>query len=223
MKKFINLCKKPFLIASTSVFALFFIMLIVLWSLPHGNKYVYEKNIAMADTSIKMVFEFKDGQIKATSQNYTNGQGQTIEESGEYKIEKGILYDVEGNTFTKVGKINAFTIKIDVDELMDILGMADEEMTVTDLNQLKTYMRLIYGKEIVMVCSLTTALRTTAIVFASIFGTIAVACLVLLILDKKGIIKYKEDKPDVEVDEVSSSLEEAVVETIETPNDTKTE
>ena len=211
MKKFINLCKKPFLIASTSVFVLFFIALIVLVCLPRGNSYSYERDMTVA--SIKMKMTFKGD--KVTMDTYTNSLGEESNqtETGDYRIEKGNLYSVEDGKVVKVGDINAFKITINTDELMDIMIGADAEITAEEAVQLKAYMRLIYGKEIVLVCGLTTALRTTSIVLMSVSGAVAVACLVLLILDKKGIIKYKEDKPVVEVDEVSGNTVEAVVET----------
>ena len=42
LKKFVDLCKKPILIASAVIFAAFMVTIIVVSCLPHANKYSYK-------------------------------------------------------------------------------------------------------------------------------------------------------------------------------------
>ncbi len=217
MRKFINFCKKPLLIATASVFGLFLIMLIVVCAIPRGNKYEYNKTFF--GQSINMSFSFEDGKMVADTSGMT-GEEDIQVSPVEYKIEKGILYSIENGISEKVGKINSFKIVVDVNDIIENMKKEFEQGTegsenpyepgeIVDVEQMSQMIRFIFGKEIVLKCNLTIALRTTSIVFVSVFGVIAALCVVLLILDKKGVIKYKEDKmTETNVETLPTTVEE---------------
>lgn len=229
MKKFINFCKKPLLITSLVVFGLFFAMLIVLWSIPHSNVYSFKKSMGIfGKMEIEMKFKNNKLEMRANMdslKDYVDFEAPETEVVF-YDIYRGKLYVFENNENVEVGKINAFTIKMDT--MKTINGSKDEfyeaakneGYSTEQINEMWQQeivgARFMFGNEIVFKCALTIALRTTAIVFISVFGAIGAICLIIFILDKKGVIKYKEEvNPDilVEVETVSSSLssEESVV------------
>lgn len=223
MRKFINFCKKPLFIASSVIFGLFLAMLIVVCALPRGNKYKYEGRILFE--SVAMELEFKNGKIYADSSSMNiMPDTQNVPECSDYKIENGILYEIENGKTVKIGKINAFKIVIDVEDLLAESksefpdgGIVVDETTGKKMTyeQLVMMLKMFMGDKIELECAMNIALHTTAIVFVSVFGTVALACLIIFVLDKKGVIKHKDETEPalVEVETISSSLpeDEAVI------------
>lgn len=191
MKKFINFCKKPLLIASSAVFAAFLIVLIVVSCLSHGKTYSLEMNMGFATMKEEIVLKSND---VVEVNIYVNDELMpNMGARGTYKIANKTLYVTNSDGETeKLGKIDAY--KIDLD-LTALLGDEDVPETV-----------LAMVKDAKMTCELNVNLRTTAIVFMSVFGVVAAACLVLFVLDKKGVIKYKEKS--TEVNSTTSTVEE---------------
>ncbi len=171
MKKFVNMCKKSLLIATSTVFLCFMIAVIVISCLPHGNKYVFKMSIM--GISEKIVYELKDDTLEVRA--YVNGIDVTKDMFGQdvisakYFIKDGVLFTENGGNVTRVGKINAYTI---------VLDSSNEEAEKFKGMKLK--------------CPVTCGLRDFSISMIVISGVGAIGCVVLLVLDKKGKIKYKE-------------------------------
>lgn len=172
MKKFVNLCKKSLLIATSTVFLCFMIAVIVISCLPHGNEYVFK--ISLMGMTEKIVYDFKEDdtiEIKA----YVNGVDVTKDMFGQdvvsakYFIKGGTLFTVNGETVTRVGKINAYTI---------VLDSSNEEADMVRGMKLN--------------CPVTCGLRDFSIAMIVISGLGAIGCVVVTVLDKKGKLKYKE-------------------------------
>jgi len=182
MKKFVNLCKKPLLIATAVVFALFLILVIAVSCLPHGNKYVFEIGITGYTQRVEYVLK-GNGMLELKA--YVNGVDKTEEMFGKetsvpYSIEKGVLYIKNPTTgeSQKVGKINAYRIILDSEE-------PDAEMAV--------------GMK--MTCPLTCGLRDASIAFIVLGGLGLAGCIVVLVLDKKGLIKYNKQTQAVSAED----------------------
>lgn len=171
MKKFVNMCKKSLLIATSTVFLCFMIAVIVISCLPHGNKYVFKMSIM--GISEKIVYELKDDTLEVRA--YVNGIDVTKDMFGQdvvaakYFIKDGVLFTENGGNVTRVGKINAYTI---------VLDSSNEEADMVRGMKLN--------------CPVTCGLRDFSIAMIVISGLGAIGCVVLLVLDKKGKIKYKE-------------------------------
>ncbi len=225
MKKFINFCKKPLLIAFASLFGAFLIMLIVVCCVPHGNSYKYHRDIM--GKSLDFQFSFKNGKMVSDFGESELGgtpgtEGQDAKSmSTDYKIEKGILYEIVNGQQTKIGKINSFKLVINIEESFEQarqdfpaeLPIGPNGETVTFDELVATFKEML-GSEMEFTCATTIALRTTSIVMISVFGALTAVCVVLLILDKKGIIKYKENSNEetvVEVETVSSTTDSSNV------------
>lgn len=172
MKKFVNMCKKSLLIATSTVFLCFMIAVIVISCLPHGNKYVFK--ISLMGMTEKIVYDFKEDdtiEIKA----YINGVDVTKDMYGQdvisakYFIKDGVLFTENGGNVTRVGKINAYTI---------VLDSSNEEADMVRGMKLN--------------CPVTCGLRDFSIAMIVISGLGAIGCVVVMLLDKKGKIKYKE-------------------------------
>ena len=182
MKKFINFCKKPLLIASCAIFFAFMVALIVVSCLPHGKTYTLEAKMGIASLKEEIVLKNND---TVEINVYINDELMTdMGAKGTYKIINKSLYVASDGSTEKIGKINAYTIDIDWAALMG------EDVDAATLALLK---------DAKMTCKANVNFRTSAIVLMSFFGVVAVACGVVVVLDKKGIIKYKlEDVIDTE-------------------------
>ena len=164
MKKLIDFAKKPLLYIASSVFVLFTLILVVVSCLPRGNKYTYTMETAGVTVEVSYIFDDDD---ELEIETYVLGEYD--KEEGEYQIKKGELFvRAKGaSEWNKIGKINAYEI------------VAESEEAGIKL-------------KVVMECALTKAIRTVSIVLMSVSGVFALACVAIIILDKKGIIKVKE-------------------------------
>lgn len=187
MKKLINFCKKPLLIISIVGFVVFMVSLITVCAIPHGNKYKYELGVAGQEVESEITFNGKEVNVET----WLNEKLQSST-TWEYKIKNGKLYAITNGESEYLGKISPFKIKIVAD---------------TGTEGFNNY---VY----VYKCKLTIALRKVSVAFMCVFGVLAIASVVLIILDKKGIIKYKNDKTEnsenetiVDVQTLSSDIE----------------
>lgn len=164
MKKLIDFAKKPLLYIASSVFVLFTLILVVVSCLPRGNKYTYTMETAGVTVEVSYIFDDDD---ELEIETYVLGEYD--KEEGEYQIKKGELFvRAKGaSEWNKIGKINAYEI------------VAESEEAGIKL-------------KVVMECALTKVIRTVSIVLMSVSGVLALACVAIIILDKKGIIKVKE-------------------------------
>ena len=181
MRKLINFVKKPLLYGAIGVFVVFTALLVIISSLKHGKEYEYETNIAGIAMDFTYIFEDKDTLVIESVV-----LGELSQAEGNYEIRDGVLYSKqEGSTeWEKDGKINAYEI---------VLESVDEE---TGLKM-----------EIVMECKANKAVRTLSIVMMCVSGVLAIGAAVVLVLDKKGIIKLKSDAKSEENVEAAPAVE----------------
>lgn len=198
MRKFINIVKKPLLYGAVGVFVVFTALLVIISSLKHGKTYTYEMSIAGISMEATYTFEDKD---TITVETYV--LDELSKNEIEYDIRDGYLY--EKNEYTQewenVGKINAYEI---------VMETVDED---TGLDM-----------EIVLECKANKTVRTLSIVMMCVSGVLAIAAVVVRVLDQKGIIKLKSDvKPQETTDaQPTETAETAEVQTVETPVETET-
>lgn len=169
MKKLINFCKKPLLIISLVGFVIFMVSLITVCAIPHGKEYKYE--YAVAGQEVESEITFKKNQIMVNTWLNETLQSST---SWEYKIKNGKLYAITDGETEYLGKISSFKIKIVAD------------------SGVEGYNNYVY----VYKCKSTIAIRKVSIAFMCLFGVCGLASVVLTILDKKGIIKFKKEQLD---------------------------
>ena len=157
----VRLCQKMFLISFTSLFALFMVALIVIGMIPRGNKYTYNAEIMGMEFSATISFEGDEMSMKMT------GNEEII--VTKYKIENKKLYEFNTETlaYDYVGEISSTKITYNLD-----LG---EDGSFN-----------MFFKENTMI-----ALRTLSIVCMIIFAVLDLAALTVMILTKKGIIKFE--------------------------------
>ena len=201
MKKIIDFMKKPLLYISSAILAVFTVVLVLLACLPHGNKYVYAETIAGID--IEYTFTFDDDEV--LFEMYALGEYNEIEY--DFEIKKGELFVKEerGTEWEKLGKINVYE-----------MTLVSEESGVK--------------LELVLECKLTKVLKVLSIVLMSVSGTLLLASVAVIVLDKKGLIKFKKAtvaadavEETVVVEESPTSVEETVVVEESSAEEPKTE
>lgn len=164
-KKFVDFCKKPILIASAVIFAVFLIAIIVVSCLPHANSYTYKLSIGNVTGEVEIRL---DGD-KLIQEMRTIVDGEVTEtDSMEYSyvIEDGNLYTIDDyGTRELFGDINVYRIK-------DVEG----------------------GTGLALECVPAVNFRTTAIVFIVLSGVVLAGCIAIKELDKRGKIKYQTAK-----------------------------
>lgn len=161
-------CQKILPIAFSCLFVLFLTALIVISSVPRGNKYTYEANIGGME--ISSVVTFDGDEITLTSYYELNGETDDEIVTSTYKITDGKLYTYNLTTkeYNYAGKISSTEAVIENDG-----------------------MKLIY-KENTMI-----ALRTISIVFMIIFAVLDTAAIAVMLLTKKGVIKLNNSSTAV--------------------------
>lgn len=167
MRKFIDLCKKPFLIASAVLTVVAMVALIVVCCLPHGNTYTYSTT-AEGLYSIKVTAELgNNGKGKMTMVMSLGSQSQVETNEFEYAITNGEIFikSEESGEFERMGKISSFDIVADTGDL---------------------------GMTMTMKCGTNIALRTAAITLMVIGAVLTAACVTILVLDKKGKLGSKK-------------------------------
>ena len=179
MKKFLNVCKKQLLIATTVAFVAFMVMLIVVSSLSHGRVYTYELNILNQTAKAEIIFNEDSIEVRS----YANGILQTTNTSA-YKIIDGKIYSIDENGKVELeGNINAYEFTFSEETFKDT-GMTQEQIAFY------TSMKLT--------CKTNIALRNVAISFMVIFGVCAIGCATILVLSKKGILKLDTNNSESE-------------------------
>lgn len=178
MSKFLQLCKKPFLIASIVLFFASTIFLIVLYCIPHASKYTYKDSILGQNIQVDMIFQNDD---KLVINMYVTGEENiTNTLTANYYISNGKLYTREdnGSSMKEVGPINNFEAVFK----MDAYGMT----------------------KITLVSETSVALRTTTIVLMCFFALVFAGCLTIFVLCKKGYFDSKEKTDDKALESSSS-------------------
>lgn len=165
LKKFVDLCKKPILIASAAIFAAFMVTIIVVSCLPHANKYSYK--MELPGGSVEMTMTFKgDTVTQEVVTKPVDGEAEVLSYEYKYRIEEGKLYLIdEDGTEEYSGDINVYRLK----------GGED-------------------GITVSIECVPAVNFRTTAIVFIVLSGVVLAGCITLRELDKRGKIKYQTAK-----------------------------
>ena len=201
MKKIIDFMKKPLLYISSAILVVFTVVLVLLACLPHGNKYVYAETIAGVD--IEYTFTFDDDEV--LFEMYYLGEYNEIEY--DFEIKKGELFVKEerDTEWEKLGKINVYE-----------MTLVNEESGVK--------------LELVLECKLTKVVKVLSIVLMSVSGTLLIASVAVIVLDKKGLIKFKKAtvaadavEETVVVEESPTSVEETVVVEESSAEEPKTE
>lgn len=167
MRKVINFIKKPLLIISSIVFAIFAVVLIAVSSKSHGKKYEYSETFF--GSTMKVTYTFKNS---ATIEVKTVVAGMSSTEEIKYEIKGDDLYlmEVGSTTWEKAGEIDAFEIELEYIE--------DEgEGFGTKV-------------EIDLVCKQNKNIKTLSIAMMAVFGVLAAGSAAVLVLDKKGMLKF---------------------------------
>lgn len=167
MRKAIDFIKKPLLIISSIVFAIFAVVLIAVSSQSHGKKYEYSETFF--GTTMKVIFTFKDS---ATIEVKSVAAGMSSTEEIKYEIKGDDLYlmEVGSTTWDKAGEIDAFEIELEYIE-------EDDEGFETKV-------------EIDLVCKQNQNTKTLSIVMIAVFGVLAAGSAAVLVLDKKGKLNF---------------------------------
>lgn len=166
LKKFVDLCKKPILIASAAIFAAFMVTIIVVSCLPHANKYSYKESIA--GVTVEMTMTFKgDTATQKMSVSMAGMEPEVETYEYKYRIEGGKLYLIDADgTEEYSGLINVYRLKSDDPS----------------------------GPNIAIECVPAVNFRTSAIIFIVLSGVVLAGCITLRELDKRGKIKYEQAK-----------------------------
>lgn len=164
----VKCCQKILPIVFSSMFVLFLTALIVISSVPRGNKYTYETNIGGME--ISSVVTFDGDEITLTSYYELNGESEDEVVTSNYKITDGKLYTYNLTTkeYNYAGKISS------TEAVIENEGM-----------------KLVY-KENTMI-----TLRTMSIVFMIIFAVLDTAAIAVMLLTKKGVIKLNNSSTAV--------------------------
>ena len=167
MRKAIDFIKKPLLIISAAVFAIFAVVLIAVSSQSHGKKYEYSETFF--GTTMKVTYTFKNS---ATIEVKTVVAGMSSTEEIKYEIKGDDLYlmEVGSTTWEKAGEIDAFEIELEYIE-------EDDEGFGTKV-------------EIDLVCKQNKNIKTLSIAMMAVFGVLAAGSAAVLVLDKKGMLKF---------------------------------
>lgn len=180
-KKFLKICEKYLLSLFTGLMLTFIVLLIIVSCQTNGAKYYYEGSIL--NQSIKMEFELKESTYTYYLSGYFNNELVSYN-NGNYKIEDGTLYSISMRSGNKViekeGKINAYQLELDTSNL-ESMGLTEEQ--IASFKDLKLY------------CKTNVTLKNISIAFICIYGAGAIGCLVLLILDKTGVLNPQNKKP----------------------------
>lgn len=115
MEKFKKFCKKPLLIISICIMAIFSLGLIVMGSISHASAN-YKYHESFFGISIHMELDFDEDEVVVTESAF----GETIVTECDFIIKNGkLLIKGEGETtYEEIGKIDAynFTMKLPLDE-----------------------------------------------------------------------------------------------------------
>lgn len=181
---FVKVCKKVLLPIFSVLFAISLIGFFIIALLPHGKTYKYNIEKENGDfVKVEMVFGKNDidvilDYLETIDYSDTNPElnlePQIIRENSttkcKYKIEKKELYVLEDTTgvYVKIGKISS--TKIILESLYD-----DESTGLTATIFLEEHTMHI--------------LKTLSLVLFIVFAVLDLVCVVVVVLNKRGIIK----------------------------------
>lgn len=168
LKKLVNWCNKIIPAIGAAILFVGVAIIVALAVVPHGKTYTYEMAGAY---EVKIIFDDDDELVMEQTLGNKFASSEV-----ECRINDGKLYtyDFSTKTWSYVGKIDAYKLTLKTSE-------QDEYDPNADLNI-----------EIVMECKASYALRTLSIVLMAVGGVVALASIVVAILNKKGYIKLEK-------------------------------
>lgn len=192
MKTFVNLCKKPLLLVSAVLFVVFTALLVVSFIMPLGNKYSAKVNLK--DT------------MGASAPDFTISQSITLGKDGKAKM--GIKLDEKAYKNAMKELLGDLYNEENIDKSIEAMNeAANEELSYKKedgkviINSFATFE--IKGYKLVMpastektpdfVCTANTAVQTVSIVLMVVSGLALAGCVVVTLLDKKGVFDKKSE------------------------------
>lgn len=202
MKKFIELCKKPLLITFAVVFVAFTVLLIAAYTTPFGNTYVSSQEVDfegvavqveykmtfVSDTEVETTLKVKNTAAELRPKFEELYNEEITEEEVQEEIDKMQEYNSgKGNYIKENGKL--YAVYSD--------GESEERIELGDIKGYKIVGKnILSGKEAEYVCTSNKAPQIASIVLMSVSGALAIACVVILVLDKVGVLSKKGDKAE---------------------------
>lgn len=163
VSKTVGLCQKIFPIVFSCLLVVFLAAFLVICNVPRGKKYVI-KNTAIVEYDITITFDGDEMIIKSTNLFAEEGEDKYVVNSTKYAIVDGELY--EYNELT---------------EEYDLIG----EISSTKLSLIIDNYRIVF-KENTMI-----SLKTWSLILMIVSAVLDLACIVVFVLTKKGVIDYQ--------------------------------
>lgn len=157
MNKFKNFCKKPLMIISICLMAVFFVAVVILICTPHGKVYVYNYEVEGIKYKYQIVL---DDVYEVKHIEYVDGKfydvGDIDKKTYKYEVFNGDLYLFDGGTSNekhKIAKIDS--VKIVLNE--NILGEQGDTVLVCKSNKILSRIFLVglYFGIVVFIVSVT--------------------------------------------------------------------
>lgn len=203
MKKFVELCKKPFLYASAALFVVFTVLLVVALVTPLGNTFGKTVNLkdmgdGMPDFSITQTLTFeKDGNasvgVKFNEAKYKDALKEVLgeaytDEIGNQAVE-ALKNEVNDQKFEYTKENGKYVIK----DYMELEVKGNKLVPVVPEGEEVTQEEI---DEYTLTCTANSAVIIASAVLMGVSGIVLVGCVVVLVLDKKGVIKTGETKAE---------------------------
>lgn len=187
MRKFINFVKKQLLIISAALLFVSSAAFVVVSMQPHGKKYEYSDSFFGVGMDITFTFKSKN-----TVELEMFVAGMETKGTYQYKIKDGNLYTFNSDTgvWGRDGEIDAFEIELQypVSEEMGYLS----------------------GLEIELVCKQNKLIKAISVAMIIMSGIVLACCAAVLVLDKKGMLKFLFKTENAEASAVETENAEAV-------------
>jgi hypothetical protein len=157
MNKFKNFCKKPLMIISICLMAVFFVAVVILICIPHGKVYVYNYEVEGIKYKYQIVL---DDVYEVKHIEYVDGKvydvGDIDKKTYKYEVFNGDLYLFDGGTSNekhKIAKIDS--VKIVLNE--NILGEQGDTVLVCKSNKIlsRIFLAGLYFGIVVFIVSVT--------------------------------------------------------------------
>lgn len=167
MRKAIDFIKKPLLIISAIVFAVFAVVLIAVSSQKHGKKYEYSDSFFGYGIDITMTFKSEN---TLELEMIIAGE-KIVDQTNQYKIKDGELYTfTEDGVWGKDGDIDAYEFELEFPVDPELGSMS--------------------GMEFELVCKQNQKIKVLSVAMIAVFGVLAAGSAAVLVLDKKGMLKF---------------------------------
>ena len=195
MKKFVNLCKKPLLILSAVVFVLFTALLVVSFITPLGKSYSGTQTVSMKDLG------FSSNEKIKFSATLTLVDDKTLEVSSKIdaKQMKSLLKEVMGDLYNEE-YINNQISELEKDSKKQFSYTKKDGKIVSSIGtyEMKGNKLVPAGAEkldmqVSLVCTANSAIQITSIVLMVVSGIALAGCVVVIVLDKKGVFNKKSE------------------------------